>query len=353
MAVATTKQYWNSRLVGASPASADKNVGDTWSLASGSAGSASNGAWVITNGTWNIGADASSTVFCMLSVNSVPNNDEVLLSLKNGSHKLEVKSTGALTSLKLVGATTVTISDLDLSMAEDNAVPLTLRLTLDASGNGNLYIHEIINNADGDVGYYSVTGASDSGTGATFGTTSGSVSFHAVYYSKFGAFNPEELMLSGFAQDTIARMGLSLVEGLKQSARPYLKTYVDDSSIIYGYDISSEMLNRISVPSVHVVLNNINSPEFSSLGGSSIDQYYDANIYVTTKGTNYEDAYRLGINIIGEIFDELYTTTGILATTDNLESYNMELDSKMDDDETICVHHLILTYRRRIKMTHR
>ena len=57
--------------------------------------------------------------------------------------------------------------------------------------------------------------------------------------------------------------------------------------------------------------------------------------------------------IIGEIFDELYTTTGILATTDNLESYNMELDSKMDDDETICVHHLILTYRRRIKMTHR
>ena len=353
MAIATTKEYWNSRLVGASPASADKNIGDVWTLDSGSAGSASNGAWVMTNGTWKIGAETSSTVFCMLSVNTVPNNDEVLLSLKNGSKKIEVKSTGNLTSLKLVGATTITISDLDLSMVEDNAVPLTLRLTLDASGNGVLYIHEIINDADGNIGYYTVTGSSASGNGATFGTTSGSVNFHAIYYSKFGVFNPEELMISGFAQDTIARMGLTLVEGLKQSARPFLKTYVKDSSIIYGYDLSSEMLNRISVPSIHVVLNNLNSPEFSSLGGSSIDQYYDANIYVTTKGTNYENAYRLGINIIGEVFDELYTTTGILASTDNLESYNMQLDSKMDDDETVCVHHLILTYRRRIKMTRR
>jgi hypothetical protein len=160
-------------------------------------------------------------------------------------------------------------------------------------------------------------------------------------------------MISSFAQDTIARMGLTLVEGLKLSARPFIKTYVANSSIVYGYDLSSEMLNRISVPSIHVLLNNLNSPEFSSLGGSSIDQFYDANIYVTTKGTNYEDAYRLGINIIGEVFDELYTTTGINASTDNLESYNMQLDSKMDDDESICVHHLILTYRRRIKMTHR
>jgi len=353
MAVAKTNEYWNSRLVGASPASADKNIGDVWALASGNAGSASDGAWVMTNGYWHIGNSTSSTVFCMLSVTTVADNGVVLLSLKNGSKKIEIQSTGNLTSLKLVGATTVTISDLDLSMAEDNPVPLTLRLTLDASGNGALYIHEIINDADGNIGYYTVTGSSASGNGATFGTTSGSVKFYAVYYSKFGVFDPEELMISGFAQDTIARMGLALIEGLKQSARPFLKTYVKDSSIIYGYDLSSEMLNRISVPSIHVLLNNLNSPEFTSLGGSSIDQYYDANIYVTTKGTNYENAYRLGINIIGEVFDELYTTTGILATTDNLESYNMELDSKMDDDETICVHHLILTYRRRIKMTRR
>ena len=56
---------------------------------------------------------------------------------------------------------------------------------------------------------------------------------------------------------------------------------------------------------------------------------------------------------MGEAFDELYTTTGLTATTDNIESYNMILDSKMDDDETICVHQLNLTYRRRIKMTRR
>ena len=79
----------------------------------------------------------------------------------------------------------------------------------------------------------------------------------------------------------------------------------------------------------------------------------EAQAFLRIGDYNDTQGYRLGLNIMGEIFDELYTTTGLQASTDNLESYNMTLDSKMDDDETICVHQLNLSYRRRIKMTRR
>ena len=148
-------------------------------------------------------------------------------------------------------------------------------------------------------------------------------------------------------------MGISIVDTLKNCTRPYIKGFVDDDSIVYGYDLSSEMVNRLSPPTIHVMFSNISSPQFDSLGGSSIVQFYDIVIYVTTKGTNYEDSYRLGLNIIGEVFDELYTNTGLNATTDNIEGYGMDLDSKMDDDENVCVHQLNMQYRRRIKMTRR
>ncbi len=319
----------------------------------GRGGSASGGAWVVTNDTYSIASSTAMTMVAMLSFNTAPTNAAVLMTLDNGVKRVQVKSKGNLTQLDLVGATTVTISDLDLGMAEDGAVPLTLRLTLDASGNAKLYKHEILNDTDGNAAFYSIVGASTSSATASFGNTSGSVNWEAVYFSKFGAFSPEELMLSAFAQDTLPRMGLTIVDALKNCTRPFIKKYVNDSSIVYGYDLSSQMLNRMVTPTIHVVFTSLSSPNFSALGGSSIDQFFDVAIYTTTKGTNYENSYRLGLNIMGEIFDELYTTTGLQASTDNLESYNMTLDSKMDDDETICVHQLNLSYRRRIKMTRR
>ena len=351
MAIATKNQYWNARIRGEDPANpAGANVSDAFT---GSGGSASGGAWVITNSTYSIGTDTDTTMVAMLSFTTAPDVGAVLMKLDNGTKKVEVKSKGNLTQLDLVGDTTVTISDLDLGMAEANPVPVLLRLTLDSAHNAKLYTHEIINDTDGNSASYSVAGASGGGGNATFGNTSGSVNWFSVYFSKFGAFNPEELMLSAFAQDTLSRMGLSVVEAIKSCNRPFIKKYVDDSSIVYGYDLSSQMLNRMKTPTVHVIFTNVSSPEFSVLGGSKVEQFYDIAIYVTTKGANYEDSYRMGLNIVGEIFDELYTTTGLSASTDNLESYSMTLDSKMDDDETICVHQLNLSYRRRITMTRR
>jgi hypothetical protein len=176
-----------------------------------------------------------------------------------------------------------------------------------------------------------------------------SVKWGAVYYSKFGAFAPDELLLSDFAQDTLARMGLGVVEQLRNSTRPYLKTQVPDSSIVYGYDISSEMTNRISVPSIHVLIRNLDSPMFESLGGAKISQNYNVEVFVTTRGTNYENAYRAGLNIMGEVFDELYTQTGVQGTTDSITSYDAQLDTKMDDDDE--AHRYASPMKRLIKQS--
>jgi hypothetical protein len=337
---------------GGDPTSLSGTFNDDFTLASGS-GSASGGDWVITNGTYSIApTGTANTLVAVLEYTTAPDDDTVLMSIDDGSKRVEVRSTGSNTSLKLVGTTTVTISDLDLAKAEENPTTLILRLTLDGT-DAKLYTHEIINDDDGTAVFASVTASSSSSTGVVWGNTSGSVKWGAVYYSKFGAFGPDELLLSDFAQDTLARMGLGIVEQLKNSTRPYLKTQVDDSSIIYGYDLSSEMTNRLHTPTIHVLISALNSPTFESLGGAKITQNYDVQIYVATRGTNYENAYRSGLNILGEVFDELYTQTGVQGTTDSIIQYDAQLDSKMDDDETVCVHVLTMTYMRRIDMRHR
>ena len=354
MSIATKTQYWNSRMMGSNPTALTGTFNDVWSASGG--GSASSDDWVITNGTYTITPDASDVSYTLVAAfryTTAPNSGTVLMSLDNGTHKVEVKSTGNNNSLSLVGATTVTISDLDMTNVEENPVTLILRLTLQTGGEAKLYTHEIVNDYTGAIAYYGVTGASGSTRAVKWGNTTGSVKWASVYYSKFGAFTPEELLISDFAQDTLARMGLGIVQQLKSSTRLYLKTQVPDSSIVYGYDISSQMLNRIPVPSIHVLISELNSPNFESLGGAKITQEYDVRVFITVKGTNYEDAYRAGLNIMGEVFDELYTNTGLQGTTDSIVSYDAKLDSKMDDDETVCVHVLTMSYMRRIDMRHR
>jgi hypothetical protein len=352
MAIATKTQYWTSRMKGGDPTSLSGTFNDDFTLASGS-GSASGGDWVITNGTYSIApTGTANTLVAVLEYTTAPDDDTVLMSIDDGSKRVEVRSTGSNTSLKLVGTTTVTISDLDLAKAEENPTTLILRLTLDGT-DAKLYTHEIINDDDGTAVFASVTASSSSSTGVVWGNTSGSVKWGAVYYSKFGAFAPDELLLSDFAQDTLARMGLGIVDQLKNSTRPYLKTQVPDSSIVYGYDLSSEMTNRLHTPTIHVLISALNSPTFESLGGAKITQNYDVQIFVATRGTNYENSYRSGLNILGEVFDELYTQTGVQGTTDSIIQYDAQLDSKIDDDETVCVHVLTMTYMRRIDMRHR
>ena len=352
MAIATKTQYWSSRMRGGDPTSLSGSFNADFTLASGS-GSASGGDWVITNGTYSIAPTrTANTLVAVLEYTTAPDDDTVLMSIDDGSKRVEVRSTGNNTSLKLVGTTTVTISDLDLAKAEDNPTTLILRLTLDGT-DAKLYTHEIINDDDGTAVFASVTAANTSSTGVVWGNTSGSVKWGAVYHSKFGAFAPDELLLSDFAQDTLARMGIAIVNELKNSDRTYLKTQVDDSSIVYGYDLSMNRISRMSPPFIHVLVEGIESPTFDTLGGTKVRQEYDVRVLVTTRGTNYEDAYRSGLNIVGEVFDQLYTNTGVLATTDSIIAYNADLDVKLDDDDTVCTHQLTFTYQRLIDMRHR
>ena len=85
----------------------------------------------------------------------------------------------------------------------------------------------------------------------------------------------------------------------------------------------------------------------------SVKINYDVSLFITTRGTDYKNAYRLGLNIMGDCFDELYLNTGLNGTTDSLINFTAEFDTKMDDDEVICVHVLTLTYMRQVSMLNR
>lgn len=352
MAIATTSQFWTSRLNGDDPTSPTVTRNNTVFSATGSGASASGGDWVVTDARYSQTASTGgNTLLACLSYTSVPNADEVLMAIDNGTHRVEVKASGQ--KVKLVGSSTTTSKNLDISMADENPVPVLLRLTLDASGNARLYMREIIEDDDAQVHYLSVTGASSSANQIAWGNNTGTVKWSSVYATTHGAFGPDELAPSDFATDTLIRMALSIVQTIRDSKRMFLKTHLDDSQIRYGFDVSSEMISRTPAPIVNVMLRGIDSPIFAALGGGEVDQSYEVLIYVITRGTNYENAFRTGLNIIGEIFDEVYTTTGLKGTTDSLNEYSLELDHKMNNEHLTCVHLLTLTYDRRINMRRR
>lgn len=278
-----------------------------------------------------------------------PSDDSLLLRLDNGTHKVEVKATGHSSSLKLVGATTTTIHGLDLTMTEDDAFITIVRLTLDSAGNGRLYIHESMTNEMGDDMFYSVSGSTGATKEILFGTDDGTVQYGSAYCTHHGAFNPDELAMSAFYQQVLNNLGLAICEQLRNSPRLHLKV-IPDSSIVYGFDLSSKMILRLSPPTIHVVVTSIDTPEFSALAGVTIDNRYTVQVFITTKGTDYENAYKFGLRIAGEVFDEIYTSTGLNATTDNLTGYSALLDAKLDSDEQVCIHRLNFNYERREKM---
>ena len=157
--------------------------------------------------------------------------------------------------------------------------------------------------------------------------------------------------MSDFVSHSILRTGMKIVEILKNSNRLLLKTHVKSSGIRYGYDLSSNsMINRFMTPNVHVMIQKTESPEYLTLAGARTDQRYETVIFITTQGTNYENAYRLGASILGEVFDELYTKTGLEHGVDTLLDYDVRFDTKIDDDETVCIHTLNMTYMKKIRM---
>lgn len=362
MAIATTTQYWTSRMNGGDPANLTEYGQDNESFTltgTGSDGSVVGESWQIASAgsgqLYHVTPTTDEyTIISCLKYTVAPANDTVLMKLDNGTHKVEVRATGDLQTLKLVGATTVHSRELDLAQADAfEAVPIMLRLTLDSSGVAKLYMREIIEDDLASTNYLQVTGSAGSAKKIQWGNTSGTILWNNVYVTNMGSFSPDELSTSPFVSDSLIRMGLSVVELLQNSKRFFLKNIVDDSSILYGYDISSEMVSRIAPPSIHVILQTMDSPDFDTVGGTRITQNYKLILFITTRGTDYKNAYRQGMEIAGDSFDEIYTNTGLKGTTDSLINYNIQFDTKMDNDEVVCVHRMEITYMRRLNMLHR
>lgn len=349
MAIATTTQYWTSRYNGTDP-TVTGPTNEEYS-ATGSGASTSGGYWVVTDQVLSI--VPTSTEYTMLACfyyNTAPDASEVLMSLDNGTHKAEVKVNGA--KFSLVGATTENTIDVDIDASDD--APVILRLTMDSSGAAKLYLREIVYDWEGEEHFLSVTGASGSGSKhMKWGNTTGSINWGTVYATHHGAFSPEEMSPSSWTTDVLHRMGLSIVQTLKDSNRMYLKTHLHDSSILYGYDVSSSMVSRLTPPTIHIVLNGVSSPTMLTLGGGVVEQDFRVDVFITTTGSDYKEAYKQGLEIGGEVVDELYTLTGLNGTTDSLEQFSSSFDAKMDDDENVCIHQLTFTYRRRVNMRRR
>ena len=362
MSIAKTTEYWTSRMNGGDPSSLTGYGQDNESFTltgTSSDGSADGDSWKIANAAsgqyWSVTPTTNDyTMIACFKFTSAPTNNTVLMELDNGTHKAQVQATGDLQTLKLVGATTVTMVNLDLAQTDAfDSVPIMVRLTLNATGVATMYCREIIEDDTGTVNYVSVTGASGSSKKIRWGNNSGTVIWNNVYVSTFGAYTPDELSTSPFVTDSLMRMSLSIVDLLQKSKRFYLKNQVAAASILYGYDISAQMISRIPQPSVHVILRKLDSPDFATLGGTKIEQNYTVIIFVTTRVTDYKNAYRKGMEIAGDCFDELYTNTGLLGNTDSLTNYEINFDTKMDNDEVVCVHRLEVTYMRRLNMLHR
>ena len=347
MAIAQRTDYWDFRFVGADPTDPVGGSNTAFS-ATGSGASSASGYRTITDEVLTATPTTSAyTAYAVFKYTAAPDDNEVLLRLDNNSKRVEVQSTGNTTSLKVVGATTQTYSGLDLT----EYTPI--RLTLDASGNAKLYVYEIVEDNSGVDNFKSVAGSSGSGKALRWGNTSGTVVWGNVYMSTMGAFNPNELSPSEFVNDTIIRLGFALRDQLRDSTRPTLKNFIDDSSIVYGTDMSSNMVNRVGNPAIYVVIEEISSPQFTVVGGSRADHDLAVQVFIVTRGADYDSAYRRSIDLAGDVLDELYVNTGLDANQDSLLSYSAKFDSRLDDDEIVCVHQLTFIYMRRMQLHRR
>lgn len=362
MTVSKTTDYWTSRLDGNNPAQPVGMNNEAWVVdAQGPAGAADGLNWRIngsnTYGFWKVVPTTTEyTMWISFSFNTPPSSGATIAQLDNGTHEVLLKSNGDNTSLQLIGASgaTTMITGLDLNMSEDNSIPTVIRLTLSSSGVAKAYVYDIMEDDDGNVlnktidGYNTNTGTKR----AIWGNGSGDVTWYAVYFTSMGAFNPDEMVTSNYSNVTLIQTAFGIIDVLRTARSYNLKNVVQPSGILYGYDISSNVAVR-QVPAVHVLIRRVDSPDMYSLAGTSAEYFFQVEVYVVTKGTDYKNAYRQGMAIIGECLDELYSKTGLKGSTDSLIGHDARLDSRLDPDDQICVHVLNLRYMRRVDLSRR
>lgn len=358
MGVATTTEYWTTRVDGGDPTDPPGTQNEAFA---GSAGVADGKNWKISAssslGYYTLTPTTTAytlwIAFSYTDSANLPEAGTVIAELDNGTHQVQIQATGTAGSIEIVGAQTKSFTGLDLIMAEVGATPISIRLTLDASGNAKAYLWDIIEDDSGTDYYLSVTGATGASKTATWGNDDGEVTYYTTYLTTQGVFGPDELALGDYTTTTLVQTAFGILDVLKDSSRYHLKSVVQDNSMVYGYDISSNMMTRQVLPTIQILIRRISSPDMYGLAGQTAQYEFEVEIYVVTKGTNYRDAYRQGMEIVGEVIDEVYTKTGLQGSTDSLLGHDARLDSRLDPDDQICVHVLNLRYMRRVDMHRR
>lgn len=362
MAVSKITDYWTSRLDGNDPSSpVGMNNEQFTGTGGGTPGAADGLNWRINsengNGDYTLYPTTENyTLWVSFSYpdsNDIPTDGTSLAKLQIASHRFDIQSDGTKTGLKVVGATTTTFSGLDLCMEEDDAIPTVIRITMDSTGQANAYLFDIIEDDDGTTLSKTMTAEAVSGTPSIiWGNANGDVLWYAVYATTMGAFNPDEMVTSNYSNVTLIQTAFGIIDVLKEARSYNLKNVVRPDAIRYGYDISSNMAVRYS-PAVHVLIRRVDSPDMYSLSGTSAEYFFQVEVYVVTKGTDYKNCYRQGLEILGECLDELYSKTGLKGSTDSLIGHDARLDSRLDPDDQVCVHTLNLRYMRRVDLSKR
>ena len=359
MTVSKTTDFWTSRLDGNDPSAP---VGMQNEQFTGSAGAANGLNWTINldNGYGNYTVTPTTDEYTLwLSFSytdstNIPQDGALLAELDNGTHQVQLHADGTAGGLKIVGATTETFTGLDLIMADADAIPTVIRLTLSSTGQVKAYLFDIMEDDNGAILNKTLVGATPvhASKNVQWGNTYGEVTWYAVYLTTMGAFNPDEMVTSNYSNVTLIQTAFGIIDVLRTARSYNLKNVVQPSGILYGYDISANMAVR-STPAVHVLIRRVDSPDMYSLAGSSAEYFFQVEVYVVTKGTDYKNAYRQGMEIIGECLDELYSKTGLKGSTDSLIGHDARLNSRLDPDDQICVHILNLRYMRRVDLSRR
>jgi hypothetical protein len=359
MTVSKTTDYWTSRLDGNDPSAP---VGTSNEIFAGSAGAANGLNWTINldngYGYYTIAPTTNEYTlwvsFSYTDSTNIPQDGALLAELDNGTHQVQLQADGTAGGLKIVGATTETFTGLDLIMADLDAIPTVMRLTLSSTGQVKAYLFDIMEDDNGAILTKSLTGATPvhASKNVQWGNTYGEVTWYAVYLTTMGAFNPDEMVTSNYANVTLIQTAFGIIDVLKTARSYNLKNVVQPDAIRYGYDISSNMAVKYT-PAVHVLIRRIDSPDMYALAGSAAEYFFQVEVYIVTKGTDYTNCYRQGMAIVGECLDELYSKTGLKGSTDSLIGHDARLDARLDPDDQICVHVLNLRYMRRVDLSRR
>lgn len=340
MSVAGRGVSWSHRLNGEDPASPIGQNQGSWT--STVAGAVDGDYWKVSAAGYNTISTTNTglTMIVSLIYNTTPVNGTKLASLGNGTGEIIVKSTGNPTSLTISGAgdTDVTISDLDLRK------PFFFRLTLNGAI-GRFYPFDMEETETGNILYNEINSTSST-TDVSFGCDDGEVLFGNVYYTSDGAFGTEELAPSIWTTDLLVRNGYRIIEVLKNSKRMYLKTFVEDTSIVYANDLSPSVTARLQPPTIFVVVPSLNS-NIEALGGGVVYHDYTVEVFVVTRAADFRYAHRLCAEISGEVVEEIYSTTGQNDNTDAVADFSSNIDMKLDEDEVVCVNHHTFKFRRR------